>query len=128
MKSSSSERRMVENEAVFRRRNEHMQQNFNQLKTIAEEDHQEHLVQVLDIPLYFYCECSDENCRERIQMKSADYNSVHTHRDRFVIRPGHDVKHIERIVKKQPGYWVVQKFILPPESGNHLQPTDVHNT
>jgi hypothetical protein len=73
MKDSVSERRMAENEVVFRKYNERVQQGFDAVKKVAKEAGQEHFVVEVDAPLYFYCECSDENCHERIRLTTERY-------------------------------------------------------
>lgn len=78
--------------------------------------------------LHFYCECSDENCTQRIQLTLGAYNKLHKDRSTFTIACGHDVPSIEKVIDKQPHYWVVKKFEKPPESVDSLEPTPVDNS
>lgn len=128
MSQSISQRRMVENEVVFRERNESVQKGFEELVNIAKEDGQESLINDNDEPLHFYCECADENCRERILLKPSKYKQIHKKRNRFIVIEGHDVKNIEKVVAKKSKYWVVEKFFKPPATASGLNPTAVDNT
>ncbi len=118
---------MVENEVVFRRHNEKVKVGFEKLRKIAEEDGQQHQIAVPDTALFYLCECSDENCRLRVQMKPSRYDAIHKQRDRFTVIPGHETKKIEKIIEKKAGYTIVEKYIAPPEAAATLHPTDVDN-
>jgi hypothetical protein len=125
-----SERRLVENEAVFRRYNERVQEGLVAANRMAREDGHDTLVEMTrqdDMPLHFYCECSDENCSQRIVMKPADYRRIHRDRKRFILLPGHEVNEVECVVERKRGYSVVKKFEQPPEDARELRPTDVKN-
>lgn len=126
MTESISERRLAENEVVFRRYNERVLEGFNKLREIAEEDGLDYVLDD-DAPLQFYCECSDENCRNRVTLKPSRYDEIHQHRNRFVIITGHEVEKIEKIIKKEAEFCIVEKFTLPPESVRGLQVTDANN-
>lgn len=118
---------MLENEAVFRRYNERVQHNFREIITQAREAGQEYLVKTDDTALHFYCECSDENCRDRIQMKPSLYDKIHLNRRHFIVLPGHDTVVVERVVRYKPKYSIVEKDALPPETAKVLSPTGVDN-
>jgi hypothetical protein len=128
MSESLSERRMVENEVVFRRHNENVQQGFDKIKKLAQETSQDFLEPDDDTPLYFYCECSDENCRQRILMKPSEHAKIHKDRYQFVLIPGHETTVIEQVIERTDDYNIVEKFNKPPESVGSLQPTDVDNS
>jgi hypothetical protein len=129
MANTPSERRMAENEVVFREYNENIQKGFDDIKRIAEEDGQSsHQFQLDAKPLKFYCECSDENCKKRILLKPSRYNDIHEHRDRFIILSGHEAESIERIIGKEADFFIVEKFMNPPESANGLNVTSLDNT
>lgn len=118
---------MLANEAVFRKRNEEIQQRLDELRVIAKEDNQEYMVPDSDIPLHFVCECADENCKERIQLKPSEYNRIHRDRRQFVIVGGHEAPLSEGVVQKKPTYTVVKKYGTPPESPGSLQLTPIKN-
>ena len=128
MQKSLSELRMAENEVVFRQYNEQAQAGFEEIKRVAKEEGEESLIEDYDVPLPFYCECSDENCEKRIQLEPSRYNNIHTHRNSFVLIPGHEVTDIEEVVITEKNYVVVNKFIEPPFTITKLHKTDVDNS
>jgi hypothetical protein len=114
MSYTAEDRRRAENEVIFRRHNERIQKGIDEIKRLAAEDDQEHLIPVNDdLLLRFYCECSDENCRLRIVLKASIYNRIHKKRNHFVIVGGHETQHIERIVEEHDSYFIVEKSIVP---------------
>jgi hypothetical protein len=127
MSETFSEHRMAENEVIFREYNESVQKGFDELKKIAQEENDKWSIPQSDTPVHFYCECSDENCRERVILLPSRYAEIHKRRDRFVVIPGHQTKTIERVIHKETGYYVVEKLVTPPESASGLQKTDVNN-
>lgn len=126
MDESPSDRRMAENEVIFRQKNEKVQQEFEELGKFAKEDGEDFLVPD-DTPLYFYCECSDEKCRERMPIKPSTYRDIHKERDQFVLVNGHENEDIEQVILREKDYCIVKKFIIPPASSDKLNPTDVNN-
>lgn len=127
MKQSTSERRMAENQVVFRRYNERVQRGFDEVRRIADEVGEGHLIQDDNTPVYFYCECSDETCRKRIKMLPDAFNQIHTKRNRFVILRGHEVSSIEKVVATRGDYCIVEKFKTPRENVESLHQTMVRN-
>jgi hypothetical protein len=88
--------RIAKNEAVFRAANREIEQASKE----AGEDG------VLDV----LCECGQESCSSLISLTVADYDSVHSQDDRFVVVPGHENPQIETVVERREGYVVVDKF------------------
>lgn len=127
MSDSLSVRRLAENEVVFRSYNENMQKGLGDLAQVAKEDSQEHLMLDPDAPLHFYCECSDENCDQRILLTSREYASIHAKRNRFIVIPNHEVKSIEHIVQSFDSYSVIEKQIPLPAHATKLHRTSVNN-
>ncbi len=123
-----SVQRLAENEVVFRRSNEQVQHKLQELQAEAEEEGYPSTLLEESTSLYFYCECSDENCRDRIVMKPDKYQKIHSDRAQFIIIPGHQVASIEKIVTKKPNYAVVKKLIPIPKKAKRLNKTDVDNT
>jgi len=81
-----------------------------------------------DLPLHFYRECSDEKCEQRIVIKPSDYKKLHKNSSQFIILPRHRVASIERIVREEPDYMVVEKYMTPPAPKDaKLRPTDLSN-
>lgn len=128
MSNTLSQRRMIDNEVVFRTYNEQVETGFEKLKAIANEDNQNEEVFETDTPLQFYCECSDEDCRKRVTLEPSRYVQIHKKRNRFVIVRGHETKEIERVVSEEDGFCIIEKDAMPPESAPGLQKTNVHNT
>jgi len=58
----------------------------------------------------FVCECSDAGCEERIRLLIADYADVRADPTRFVVKKGHEVAALERIVRETADYAVVEKL------------------
>jgi hypothetical protein len=55
------------------------------------------------------CECGDETCFEKIVVALDEYREVRGHDDWFVIKPGHEKRDVERIVREQDAFLVVEK-------------------
>lgn len=119
---------MAENQVVFRKYNEQIQKNFDKLQKVAAEEGDQPIAIDEDMPLYFYCECSDENCRERILINPKVYNKIHAARDRFTIVRGHEVPSIEDVTETKSTYCVVTKFEVPRPTVTTLSPTTVDNS
>lgn len=102
-----SERRLIENELLFKQLNDEAKEFVLEGKTQNEWTNRK---------LRFYCECSNTDCRERIELTAAEYDGLHTNRKRFVIRPGHDIPEIEHIVDRDAKYMVVEKEKVPLSS------------
>jgi hypothetical protein len=56
------------------------------------------------------CECSAEECAERIEISFADYETVRAEATTFAIVPGHGDLACERTVASYDGYNVVEKL------------------
>ena len=129
MNQTISERRLAENEAYFREQNEQVERELEMIRQIAmEEGKLGRLPNHDKTTFHFYCECSDENCRQRIAITLDSYVAIHKNRHRFMIVPGHQVDAIEHIVKKESDYWVIEKTIPVPENVTHLKPTPIDNS
>lgn len=130
MNETSSEHRLAENEAIFRRINEQVQAGYDETNRLAEEDNQPEFKvspQSATMPLLFYCECADENCAKRVTISPQDYQAIHQNRRRFVIAPGHEVRSVEKVVEVTPNFTVVEKNVQPPEEPQAMHPTTVDN-
>lgn len=122
-----AERRQIENEMIFRRANEQVTDGLDELDAMHIEDDNIELLRKEDLALEFICECSDENCKERVQMKLSTYQMIHVDRKCFVIRVGHQVEAIEEIVSTGPDYSVVRKDNTVAEPGPILNETSTNN-
>lgn len=128
MSEPLSERRMAENEVFFRQQNEEMQKSIEAFTAMAKQDGHDDLLDNDDTPLHFYCECSDENCRKRIELQPSKYDKIHKKRNRFLIICGHEAPSVEQVVERKDGFCVVEKLVPPPPLAPRLQPTPVDNS
>jgi hypothetical protein len=56
------------------------------------------------------CECSAEECAERILISVGEYEAVRAEATTFAILPGHTDPSCERTVTRRDGYIVVEKL------------------
>lgn len=127
MSISHAERRQIENEMIFRRSNEKVGDDLDNLDTMHREDGNEYLTRNADMELHFKCECSDEKCSVRIPMLLKDYQTIHKNRDTFIVLPNHQVDPIEEIVKITKDYSVVKKNNSTSEPSDVLNDTGLNN-
>ncbi len=125
--SPKTEKRMLENEAVFRERNNQLQGWFFKFKQLARKESNSPTSLDAYKNLRFYCECSDENCHKRIKLSQSAYKRIHKNPKSFTIVPGHEVTAIEDVVTESPRYSVVKKHKTPPLSPGGLNATSVDN-
>jgi len=92
------------------------------------EDDNPELIRNDDTSLHFKCECSDENCETRIQIKLSDYQKIHENRDAFIIKLKHQVSAIEKVILSEESYSVVEKNHSTPEPGDTLNKTTIDNS
>lgn len=102
------ERRLAQNEAVFREVNE-------RISAGAQRHDDAHVYE-------FFCECTNADCMFRLPLTSADYERVRSDPRRFVVRPTHDLPEVEKVVERHDAYWVVEKEDEAAEYVEHLDP------
>jgi hypothetical protein len=90
--------RIAKNETVFRAANREIEQADQAVGAGPDEQ-----IEIL-------CECGRQGCGGVISLSIADYDSVHSQTDRFVVIPGHESPEIEGVVEERAGYLVVDKF------------------
>src|SRR3982750_811140 len=122
-----SERRQIENEMIFRRLNEVVGDNIENLDTMHIEDDNPHLLWDDAVLLNFKCECSDENCDKRIPIKLSVYKRIHENRDAFIVKLKHQVEDIEKVILSEDNYSVVEKNNSTAEPNDILKNTSIHN-
>lgn len=123
-----SERRQIENEMIFRRSNEAVGDSLDEIDANHIEDDNPQLIRNDDLRLHFKCECSDENCDARISIKLSDYQTIHENRDAFIIKLKHQVEAIEKILRTEDAYSVVEKNNSTAEPGKTLNITTIDNS
>jgi hypothetical protein len=90
------QRRIGENEALFRHVNERVKDVNRSFSLVL--DHGDYL-----------CECGDERCVERITLTAEQYERVRDDPTHFVVIPGHVVPDVEEVVAAEPGFEIVRK-------------------
>ena len=83
-------------EALFREVNENI---ASLTGLLTETDHQ-----------LFICECSNTACAESLELTAEEYEAVRAHPTRFVVKPGHQLAGIERVVDGNGAFLVVEKI------------------
>ncbi len=97
MNDTFSARRLVENELIVRKANEEV---ARVMKIIVPDSE----------AVFFYCECSNKACKERIPLSITAYQEIHKERDRFIVLPGHITKSVESVLENKSAYCVVEKY------------------
>jgi hypothetical protein len=92
---SLGEERAGRNAALFREVNE-------QGRALAER-----FAEQEDVPA-FICECSNDECVERLRVPIDVYESVRAHPRRFLVAPGHEGE-FEQVSEVGDGYLIVEK-------------------
>ena len=92
-------RRLARNEALFREVNERIEEVDRRLGEIAPDDS----------PWEFVCECANEACFERLQLRPDEYEAVRANAAHFVIAPGHEYDVVERTISQNERFAVVEK-------------------
>jgi hypothetical protein len=86
------EERLAMNEVLFRKANDRIDEKADPDEVIE-----------------FYCECSNRDCDVRIPITAHEFETVRTRPTQFLVRPGHEIPDIERVVGRTPLYLVVEK-------------------
>lgn len=57
------------------------------------------------------CECADDGCVGRVEMTLAEYNEIREDGARFFVAPSdeHVWRDVERVVRRNDRFWVVEK-------------------
>jgi hypothetical protein len=89
------ERRMAQNEVLFREVNE-------RVKDIA--------AKLGDDGGYeYFCECANKDCTFRVSLSLSDYEAIRRDPRQFVVLPDHYTPEIEEVVTEGDAFWVVRK-------------------
>jgi hypothetical protein len=89
------ERRLGENETIFRTANERM-------AGWEERDRLE------AVELYF-CECADPTCTQKVRLGGPDYERVRSDPTHFFVVRGHEVADVETVLESHPDWVLVEK-------------------
>ena len=96
------ERRIAENEVVFREVNERVRE--TQETFVIGSDEAE-----------FVCECGDATCVQRIRMTVPEYEELRSDPAHFAIVPGHVADGVEVVIAREGRYDIVRKLPGGPE-------------
>jgi hypothetical protein len=91
------EKRLAQNESLFRSVNERIEE----VAATAGGDG-EHTFE-------FFCECSNTGCNLLLPMTVAEYEAVRKDPRQFIVAPGHELPEIEAVVARERTYQVVRK-------------------
>jgi hypothetical protein len=100
---STSRERLARNQALYRKVNERVQDLTDDYGTTE-----------------FVCECSTTACIDIIELTNAEYERIRSDPTWFVVKPGHDIEQIERVISEGVGYVLVEKLIAEDD----LEETD----
>jgi hypothetical protein len=57
----------------------------------------------------YVCECADVACTATIRLPHPEYTRIRSQPDHFLVKPGHELPEIERVVERKPDHLVVDK-------------------
>lgn len=100
------ERRMAQNEALFREVNERVQDAAEQGAVRQYE---------------YFCECANVDCTFRVTLSPAEYEAVRADAKQFVVLPDHYTPEVEDLVAQNDAFWVVRKS---GEAGEYVENLD----
>ncbi|CAN5166046.1 hypothetical protein BH09PAT3_BH09PAT3_1760 [soil metagenome] len=100
MSVNPADRKLIQNEATQRLENSHVKRTLEPIIGPATK-------------ISFICECSDLDCRDRIDLTSDEFDSFHVQGKRFVVKPNHEIVAIEKIISRTDDYYIVEKYEDP---------------
>lgn len=101
------ERRMAQNEVLFREVNERVRDVATQLGD--------------DGGYEYFCECANKDCTFRVSLSLADYEAIRQDPRQFVVLPGHFTPEVENVVAETEKFWIVRKA---GEAGEYVSALD----
>ena len=104
------QRRLAQNEALFREVNERVEGVGRDFRS--------------NIPYDFLCECANPDCTFRISLPPSVYESVRADSTQFIVLPLHYTPEVEDLVAEEETYWVVRKT---GEAGDYVAQLDPRN-
>jgi hypothetical protein len=63
-----------------------------------------------DPSMLVICECTKVGCSVAVTVTRSAYDTVRQSPTRFIVRPGHTVPDVERVVTETDGYTVIEKL------------------
>lgn len=92
---SPREKRIFQNEALFREVNTHIAELEDRISTEGDL-----------LPLI--CECANTGCTTVVEVEPATFRAVRAHQQRFLVAPGHE-QDDETVVERGASYFIVDK-------------------
>src|SRR4051794_32148581 len=103
------EKRMTQNEALFREVNERVQEKAEEFGSSGGDEFQ------------YFCECANADCTFRLTLTPAEYERVRADPAQFVVLPLHFTPEIETLVSESDDYWIVRKT---GDAGEYVEKLD----
>jgi hypothetical protein len=101
------ERRMAQNEALFREVNERVR---DVATTLGDDGRYE-----------YFCECANKDCTFHVPLALAEYEAIRSDPHQFFVLPGHMTPEVEVIVLETETYTVVRKT---GDAGRYVEELD----
>ena len=101
------QKRMTQNEALFREINERVQDVADSLEVESVRE--------------YFCECANADCTFHVMLTRSQYESVRTDPTQFDVLPQHFTPEVETMVGEFDGYWLVRKT---GEAGDYVESID----
>ena len=76
----------------------------------------------LDEQLELICECGEPSCHQPMSLTRAEYEAVRADPTHFAVLPGHEHPEFERVVERQNGFLIVEKFGEAEEAAEESDP------
>ena len=111
--SAERQRRVGENEALFRQVNEGLLESSGGYSAVTG-------------TVFVVCECGAADCVRRLEMTPGEYEALRAQATHFVIAHGHEQPDVETIVDETPRYAIVRK--MAGLSAAIAEETDPRNT
>jgi hypothetical protein len=70
----------------------------------------------------YFCECADQDCRQKVSLRKQEYEAVRSDPRRFVIALGHEIPDVETVIEKHEGWAVIEKAPEVTETVEMLDP------
>jgi hypothetical protein len=101
------EKRMTQNETLFREVNERVQEKVDSFGGGG--------------TFQYFCECANPDCTFRLVLTKAQYEGVRADPAQFVVLPLHFTPEVETLVSESERYWIVRKT---GEAGDYAEALD----
>jgi hypothetical protein len=60
----------------------------------------------------FACECGSQDCLGTVELSLSEYESIRTNPSWALVIPGHELENVERVVRVEAGFLVVERLLL----------------